>query len=174
MGIGGTLDVRIFKETKEIERHLHNREKWFGDAAVAVGETHVADRMVGGIAAFALLSDNDDFGSWVQLIGSDDTPVSAGMIIFDGHRFMVVDTDSTAAFIIQVAAGESADLAASIAAEEFTEVPYISQSNQNDSGISDIMSLRIPVGSKIWGRCACIGQDAKTINVYFGIHEYEE
>lgn len=166
------LDATIEQEVYEIEHHLHNREKWFGAAAVASGETHVADRMAGGISPFSLISGNDDFGSWVQLLGSSDTPVNMGMTKIDGHRFLVTTTDSTEVFNIQIAAGESAELAAKLAAEEFTETPFISATNNGDSGISDIMSVRTNTSDKIWGRCVCIGQTTKTINIYFGIHEY--
>jgi len=36
------------------------------------------------------------------------------------------------------------------------------------------MSKQIPVGTKVWARCICVGQDAKTINLYIGVHEYPE
>lgn len=168
-GVSNSLAYRV----EEIEKHFHNREKWFGVAASPSGETHVADRMGPGIAPFALVSGNDDFGSWVQILGSSDTPVVAGMVSFDAHRFLVTTTDSTAVFKVQVIAGESADLAALVSAETFTEAPYVSATNNADSGIGDIMSSRVLTGVKVWARCICIGQNAKTINAYFGLHEYE-
>lgn len=166
-----TID-NTYAEVVEIEKHLHNREKWFGAATVPVGETHVADRAGGGISPFELTTGNDDFGTWVQIIGSDDTPVSSGFTKMDAHRAIVVDTDSTNMFIIQIATGESADLAAKIASEAFTEFPYISASNLNDSGISDVLTIRADVGTKVWARACCIGANAKMIHVYYGIHEY--
>ena len=171
-GLLGTPNSLAYK-VHEIERHFHGREKWFGAAVTPSGETHVADRMATSNAPFALLSGNDVFGNWVQILGSSDTPASSGSVKFDGHRFVVTGTDSTAIFIVQIVSGESADIAAKLAAEEFTEAPYISATNNNDSGISDIMSSRVDVGEKIWARCRCIGQSAKTINFYFGLHEYE-
>ena len=168
-GVDNSLAYRI----AEVERHLHNREKWFGVAAAPAGETHAADRMDGVVAPFALLSGASAFGNWVQILGSTDTPVIAGSANFDGHRFMVTGTDSTLPFVVQIITGESADFAAKLAAEEFTEAPYIAASNNNDSGISDIMTRRVPVGTKVWARCACVGASAKTISLYFGIHEYE-
>lgn len=176
MAIGG-IDTPLAKNTneevKEIERHLHNREKWFGLAAVPSGETHRADRMVGGIQPFVLTAGNDDFGAWVQILGSDDTPVSDGMIKFDAHRFLIDGTDSTLPYLIQVATGESADLAAKIAAEEFTEAPYISGTNNNDSGVEEVMTIRPLVGEKIWARIVTIGANGSTLGFYFGIHEYQ-
>lgn len=169
LGVYNSLSYRV----NEIERHHHNREKWFGLATTASGEVHVADRMAGGIQPFRLTAGNDDFGAWVQLLGSSDTPVSSGSMKFDGHRFMVSATNSTNPYIIQVIHGESADFAAKLAAEEFTESPYISASNNNDSGVSDIMAVRVDSGVKVWARTACIGGNGTTIDIYFGIHEYE-
>jgi hypothetical protein len=171
-GLLGTPDSLAYR-VHEIERHLHNQEKWFGLAGVPSGETHVADRMAGGIAPFQLVAGVDDFGAWVQILGSDDTPVIAGNVKIDGHRFMVIDTNSTNPFIVQFVVGESSEIAAKIAAEEFTEAPYISATNNNDSGISDIMSRRADAGSKVWARCACIGSSGSLFDFYFGIHEYE-
>ncbi len=146
------LEKAIEHSTYETEHHVHNREKWFGAAVSASGETHVADRMVGGIDPFVITTGNDDFGSWVQVLGSSDSPVSAGMVLFDAHRFLITNSSSTDPFVIQVATGESADLAAKIAAEEFTEGPYISGTNNNDSGIEDILTIRTLVGEKVWVR----------------------
>ena len=114
------------------------------------------------------------FGQWVQILGSSDTPIEAGKTFFDAHRYMVVETDSTNQYIIQIIAGESADFATKLAAEEFTEVMFISQSNLNDSGIEEIMSIRVPIGQKIWARCACIGSNGSILDFYYGIHEYDE
>lgn len=169
LGVENSLAYRL----EEIEKHLHNREKWFGLAGTPSGETHVADRMAGGILPFQLIAGNDDFGSWVQILGSSDTPIRGSSQKFDGHRFMITDTNSTDPFIIQVVSGETFGIALKITTEEFTEVPYISATNNNDSGVGDIMSSRIDVGEKVWARCACIGSSGSTIDFYHGIHEYE-
>jgi len=160
------------QEVYEIEHHIHVHEKWLGAAAVAAGETHVADRVGPSIAAFALLSGNNAFGNWVQVLGSTDTPIEAGMTQVDAHRILVTTTDSTATFVVQFVVGESGGIGALIAAEDFTEFPYISATNNADSGISEIKSKRIATGTKVWARSICIGQNAKTVNVYVGIHEY--
>lgn len=164
----------ILEEVKEIERHLHNNEKWFGAAAVPSGETHVADRMSGGISPFQLVAGNDTFGDWVQLLGSSDTPVETGETKYDLHRFMITTTNSTRPFNIQIVSGESADIAAKISAEDFTEFPYIAPTNNNDSGISDVIDKRDNAGEKLWARCVDIGGNGTNINFYIGLHEYPE
>lgn len=174
--VGNKTDTSIgdslMGHLKEVENHLHNFEKWFGLAGTPAGETHRADRMDGVISPFALLSGSSDFGNWVQVLGSDDTPVQAGKVKFDFHRTIVIDTDSTAPFIIQIIAGESTGFAAKLAAEDFGEFPYVASSNNNDSGISELIDERYDSGEKVWFRAACVGQNAKTINLYIGIHEY--
>ncbi|KKL83116.1 hypothetical protein LCGC14_1977960 [marine sediment metagenome] len=164
--------VIIEQETYETETHVHNHEKWFGAAAVANGEIHVADRLGPGISPFALLSGNDDWGDWVQILGSDDTPIRTGMTLYDAHRFMVTTTNSTSPFNIQFVEGESADIAAKIAAEDMGETPYISSTNNADSGVADLVFEREATGTKLWARSICIGMTAKTLNLYLGIHEY--
>jgi hypothetical protein len=163
----------VLEEVIEIEEHLHNYEKWFGAANVPVGETHVADRMAGGVSPFQLIAGNDTFGQWVQVLGSADTPVQAGKIKFDLHRLMVTSTNSTSPFNIQIITGESSGINAKLAIEDFDEVPYISATNNNDSGISDIIDKRVDAGTKVWMRTCCIGQDGPNINFYIGLHEYE-
>lgn len=170
-GLTGTEDSLAYK-VEEIEKHLHNREKWFGAAAIASGETHVADRMDGTIVPFRLTAGDSAFGSWVQVLGSSDTPVAVGMAKFDAHRFMVTATNSTNEFIIQIISGESADIAANLTAEAYTEVPYISATNNADSGISEVMTSRVLAGTKVWARCACVGANGTTLDLNFGIHEY--
>lgn len=178
IGNGSSIesDIQTIKEEViEVEEHLHNYEKWLGAAATPSGETHVADRMGGATSAFSLTSGNSDFNaSWTQILGSSDTPIQSGKTKFDMHRILVTETDSTAPFIIQIVSGESSEIAAKIAAEDFDEVPFVSATNLNDSGISEVIDKRIDSGEKIWMRCACIGENAKTIGFYIGLHEYDE
>ncbi len=169
-----SIAKQAVQEARILEKHFHTYEKWFGVAAVPVGETHVADRLGPAISAFALLSGNDAYGNWIQVLGSSDSPIEAGKTKLDAHRIMVTTTNSTAPFVVQFAVGEFADLAALIAAENMTEFPYISATNNADSGISEIKSKRILAGTKVWARTICIGQNAKTMNLYVGTHEYDD
>ena len=135
-------------------------------------ENHVADRMDGVITALTLTAGNETFGSWLQVLGSDDTPVTTGSVKFDLHRIIVTDTNDTDIFIIQIVTGESAGIAAKLLAEDFDEFPYISATNNNDSGISEIIDKRCDVGEKVWMRCANVGGNGTTLEFYLGIHEY--
>ncbi len=172
LGLLGTHNSTAYR-IAEVERHFHGREKWFGLASSPNDEIHRADRMNGTKNPFRLTAGNSTFGAWVQVLGSGDTPVKTAMAYFDFHRILITNTDSTAPFIIQAIAGESADFAAKIAAEEFTEFAFKSATNSDDSGITEFMTSRVAAGTKIWMRCANIGNNGKVLDLYFGLHEYE-
>lgn len=169
-GVNNSLAYRV----NEIERHFHNRDVWFGVATTPSGETHVADIIGGGIQSFRLTSGNDDFGSWVQVIGSSDTPTFGGSAAyFDSDRFIVTGAQSTNEYVIQIATGESAGLAAKITAGQYSTAMHISSSFFNDSGVGDYRTIRVATGEKVWARACCIGANAQTIDFYVAIHEYE-
>ena len=168
LGVNNSLAYKVH----EIEKHFHSHGIWFGLAGTPDAELHRADLMDGVILPFDLLSGASDFGNWTQILGSDDTPVKAGYAKFDLHLFLVTNTDSTTPFIMQIIKGESADFAAKIAAKDYSTVPYVSVSNNNDSGISFIQQTRVNTGQKLWVRVANIGATGKTLSAYFGLHEY--
>lgn len=157
-----------------IDQRLTGEEKWFGLAGTPVGETHRADRMVGGVAPFALLSGNNDFGNWVQIMGSADTPILANSTLFAINRYCVSGADSTLPFITQLVFGESADIAAKLIAEEFTEFPFSSQAVGFTiiTNMFSVLTTRSVIGTKVWARTCCIGDVAKTLSFYVGMQEF--
>ena len=86
-GLAGTRNSLAYR-IHEIERHLHSWERWFAAAAVAVGETHVADRINDSQTPFRLDGGNDTWGSWVQILGSTDLPVIVGRAKYDIHKLV--------------------------------------------------------------------------------------
>jgi hypothetical protein len=150
-----------------------NNEKWYGLATTPNAELHVADRMADEIQPFALLTGSKTFGNWVQILGSSDTPLVVGKVKFNINKILVTTTDSTTAFIVQIITGETADIAAKIATENFFEFPYIAATNANDGGITEIEIPQITSGKKVWARACCLNESAKTINFYFSLKEYE-
>ena len=173
IGIPNQAEAReILAEVTEIEVHLHSNERWFEKAAAPSGEVHVADRIgtVGGNGAFILDAGNNTWGGWIQLLGSSDTPSDAEKTIFDGHRIEISAAERNSVYYVQIAAGESG--AAALASNDVTEFVIKPLSNQIDAGPIMVQSERVPVGTKIWARCMCPGQDTGTINLFPGIHEY--
>jgi hypothetical protein len=155
---------------EEVENHIHNYEIAFGLASDATPETHVAKEM--GDVAFDVVSGNDDWGAWVQILGSEDTPFRVGKTKYDLHHFHVVDANDASMFRIQIGFGESG--AAALASLDITEQCYMREAANNTAVQTQIISKRQDVGTKAWIRVWCVGANAKTLSLAFGIHEYDE
>jgi hypothetical protein len=168
-GLGGVVNSLAYK-VAEIERHLHSGARWFEAATTPDGETHTADRIGSGSGAFQMDAGNDTWGSWIQVLGSTDTPADTGKVYFDPHQFIVEDSERSAVYFIQITRGESG--AAGLAAGTYSEFVY-SATVQKDTAIIPVQTGRAPAGSKLWARCMCPGQDTATLDFYIGIHEYE-
>ena len=166
LGTANSLAYRIH----ELERHFHSGARWFEAATVPAGETHIADSIGDGAGAFRTDAGNDDWGAWVQILGSSDTPVKTGMVKFDPHQFIIENSERAFTHFIQVTRGASG--AAGFAAGTYTEFIY-SATVQKDTSIIKMQSGRAPVESKLWARCKCPGQNTGWLDFYFGIHEYE-
>lgn len=170
-GLTGTHDSLAYR-VHEIERHLHSSASWFEVAATPSGETHVADRIGSGSGPFTLDAGNDTWGSWVQVLGSSDTPARTGQVYFDPHEMVITYTEKAATYFIQFSRGDTG--AAGLAAGTYTEVVYESDSvGAKAAGITSIQTGRAPAGSKIWMRCMSPDQDTAQIKLYIGIHEYQ-
>jgi hypothetical protein len=169
-GLVGTSNSLAYR-VHEIERHFHSYEVWFERAAVPVGETHVADRQGDGIGDFVADAGNNDWGEWIQILGSEDTPVRSGSVRFDLSLFEVSSTERSGTYFFQVAFGASG--AAALAAGTYTETRFTPASNLLDTGAFAIRSRTIPTGTKVWVRVKVRGQDTGTCDFGFGLHEYE-
>ena len=168
-GLTGTVNSLAYR-VGEIERHLHSGARWFGAAVVPNGEIHVADRLGVGVISFVMDAGNNNWGNWLQVLGSSDTPAEPGKAYFDPHQFIVEDTERASTYFIQITRGTSGD--AGLAAGAYSEFVY-SASVQKEVGIIPVQTGRAPVGSKLWARCLCPGQNTGTISFFIGIHEYE-
>ena len=169
-GLAGTSNSLAYR-VHEIEKHLHSAGSWFEAAGTPSGETHVADRIgtVGGGGAFQLDAGNLTWGSWVQILGSTDTPARTSQLYFDPHEILIESTERTATYYIQFTRGDSG--AAGLAAGTYTELVVGADTNRF-KGITRVQTGRSPVGAKLWARTMCPGQNTATINFYIGIHEY--
>ena len=166
-GVNNSLAYRVH----EIERHLHSYERWMELAGTPATETHRADAAGTGAGVFQIDAGNVTWGSWLQILGSSDTPVITGSTKFDLHRLVVTATELNEIYVIQIAFGASG--AAALSAGAYTESVFNPVSNQVDSGPVDIQSRRIAAGTKAWARCICPGQDTATLDFMIGLHEYE-
>lgn len=63
-GLLGVEDSLAYK-VSEIDRHLHNRERWFSAAITPNGTIHSADRIGAGVLPIRFTSGNNTWGAWV-------------------------------------------------------------------------------------------------------------
>ena len=141
-------------------------------AAAANGEIHVADRVGNtGTGAFTLTSGNNTWGAWTQILGSSDTPVIAGGVKYDLHRVLVLVANSVAPYFIQLAFGATGNDA--VAANTCSTIVINPASNTDKTEAEPFMTRRQAAGTKAWARCWCVGNNAKTLTLMFGLHEYE-
>jgi len=173
MPIFKSLEPKIEQEAYEIEHHHHGYEKWFGLAGTP-SATHKADRITLKPNPFQCDAGNDTWGSWVQILGSADTPVISTNNYFDLHRLLIAGWEvNNQDYFIQIATGASASLAGLLTAETFTEVGIITAGALSQVGPVAIMKKRVAKGSEVWARIWADGQNTATLDFYFGLHEYE-
>jgi hypothetical protein len=168
LGTSNSLAYRI----GEVERHLHHWERWLQLAGTPT-DTHKAVGLgdADGAGPFIMDAGNDDWGAWVQILGADDTPIIVGSVKMDPHLILVTNTERNATYFLQIGFGATG--AAALSAGTYTETVFQPVSNQIDSGPVTINSRRVAVGSLMWCRVMCPGQDTATLSAYFGGHEYE-
>lgn len=160
--------------TAEVEEHLHSQEWWFGISTDQSGDNWAADRLV----PFQAISGNGDYGGdandEAKVIGADDTPVGAGMTLFDMHRILIDAVSQGTVYKLRVVWGDGT-MSEAILAGQYSESQFLfdSVNPQLSAGIPvDIRLPRLDVGTKVWVQCKNATDNA-TIDFYVGLHEYE-
>ena len=105
---------------RKVERQ-ELREIWLGAAAAPNGEVHVAD--TDSMEAFIADAGNDTWGSWLQIVGSSDTPIEAGRVLFGACRLLVSGVER-ANTETRVQVGFGATGAAALTAGTYTELVF--------------------------------------------------
>ena len=168
-GLGGVSNSLAYR-VAEIERHLHSGGRWFGAATVANLPTHAADRIGVGVGAFRIDAGDNDWGTWVQIVGSTDTPVSVGKVYFDPHEIIIEDVERASTYFVQIGRGATGD--AALTAGTYTELVYAA-TNTKSAAVVTAQTGRAPAGSLLWARCVVPGVDTGWMDFYIGLHEYE-
>lgn len=164
-GLAGTSDSTAYR-IHETERHLHSYSRAYETASAPNGEVHVADSIGSGSGAFQIDAGNDDWGSWVQCVGSGDTSQ-----MFDFHRISVEAVEREATYFLQFAFGASG--AAAITASTYSDFIYIPETNKKEPAPITIQTRRQVAGTKAWARTKCPGQNTATFDFYHEMHFYE-
>lgn len=162
----------IEAEIEEVEHHLHNWERWFGLSGSPSGETHRAQRIGITTTPFQVDAGNNTWSSWLQILGSSDTPADTGKLFFDLHRLMIVAVENANnVHFIQIGLGSSG--AAALSAGTYSELVFQPQSVQGQQTILDVLVDRVAVTTKTWLRLWVVGQNTSTMDFFFGLHEYD-
>lgn len=170
-GLSGVEDSLAY-EVNEIEKHHHNWERFMAKAATPAGETHVADNIIDNQVAFQANGGNNTWGAWIQVLGSDDTPVITAMAKYDLHRILVVSHQrNNNLYLMQIALGASG--AAALAAGTYTDIPILTGGGNTEVGPVEVMVIRKDAGTKAWVRVFAVGQNLGTMDFLIGLHEYE-
>lgn len=152
-------------------RALNHYERWFGLATVPSGETHRADRLGVGVNPFVIDAGDNDWGAWVQVIGSADTPFVAGLARYNVNSISVTALERDAVYFIQLAFGATA--ADALTANTYTETAFKPSSNTTVEFSYQVRARRQAAGTKAWARCLCPGQNTATASFYLSVIEYE-
>ena len=166
-GVNNSLAYRVH----EIERHLHSHETWFETAAIQDPGLHEADRLGDGGGAFQVTSGNTVWGEWLQILGTTDTPHLGSSPKFDFNTFFIEDVQKAGTFFIQFGFGATG--AAALEAGNITETAYVGTIGAGNPLPIHIQSRRITAGTKAWVRIKTPLVNVSTMDIYFGLHEYE-
>lgn len=170
-GLSGSDDSLSYA-IGETDRHVHHYSRTFGAAAAPSGETHVADEITSDPAPFVVDAGNDTWGTWVQLLGSSDTPSISGSEKFDPHLINIVSAENAnVIYLIQLAAGASG--AAALTAGTYSDKVFIPQSANGRPAPVPIGIKRQDTGTKVWMRTLARGTNTSELGIYIEIHEYE-
>ena len=155
----------------KIDGHIHAYEHWLGLAAAPSGETHRADHET--FTTFQLDAANDDFGAFVQILGSADTPHVAGNNFFDVHELFIDTVERfNANHMLQVAFGPTT--ATAVANNTLLEIIFRPTGATSQEVALESIGKRHQAGTKVWARVWADGQNTGTVDLLVGITESVE
>jgi hypothetical protein len=170
LGLRGTVNSVAYR-VHGIECATLCWERWMEKASAPNGEIHVADRGGAGAGDFQIDAGNDDWGPWLQILGSSDTPVDTGQVRYGLDWIGVSSAERNSIYYAQFAFGTSG--ATALANGAYTETKYIPDSNLVDSAPVHIQHPPVAAGTKAWARCICPGQNTATLDFSFSLREWE-
>ena len=173
LGLLGTNNSLAYR-VHEIEKHFHNDEDWFGKVAVPSAADASDDLTDGPLDPWQIdagAGAGGSWGSWVQILGTGDTPNRANMVKFDMHKILIVDSETAEVdYFIQI--GCDASGADALTNGNYTTIAYQTPTAKSGHGSVSFIQARVTAGTKCWARGMAIGQDTCTLDFYFGLHEY--
>ena len=157
----------VYTDVVEILGESNASEFWFGSDPSPIGEASIATQS--SMTAFQINAGNDDYGDWVQIIGSDDTPIMSNTDDFHVHDYIVTDWQrNNKLHKIQVSFSDTGD--GGIAVGAYTESLWYSPAVTGISTPVEIGSSKFANGTKVWARVWIDGQVSGTFDFLFGLH----
>ena len=175
-GLSGATNSLAYK-VHEIEKHFHNKSRWFGISADQSGVNPWATSVstAGMPTVFLATSGNATYGAdasdEAQVWGLYDTMGTDTKL--DIHEIFVTAASQTSIFYLRVVYG-SGTMAAAITAGQYSEFPVIANAavGGSISIIIPILMPRITIGTdKIWVQAKNTTDNA-TISFLIGGHSY--
>lgn len=155
-------------EVEEIDGHIHNVTRTWG-ATGAPTETNAIAATV--TVPFVAASGNDTWGIAIPICGTGDMPVHTGATEFDPHEIFVVDTDHATTYRMRFIYGTGTS-AAAIAAEQWSELPFITATGPFSSGTDEEHRMPVlTVGTKLWAQVWNV-TNLSNVDFYWSAHGY--
>ena len=187
-GLSGTSNSLAYR-VHEIEKHLHNREYWFGQAATPVQGVTAGTKGVGVPFVTSSVATGDGFGAWLPVLGNTDTPSvsGSGNVKMDMHRMVVTDVDAgdKLPHFIQfgwsdlAATSSDADAGADALANGDTSGFITVPEKDGKSAPINVMMPRIAIGSRVLMRYKVHARNTpwalvagSDLHFFIGLHEY--
>ena len=168
-GVPNSLAYRV----EELERHFHNRERWWGAVAVPDETNAIAATVT---VPFVAASGDNTWGTAIPISGTADDPTPGdGDVKFDCHRILVTDLDDDTSpwrFRIIWGTGTSAEAITAVQWTEIMEITNAVPGNRAGGSPVDVMMRRVNVGVKLWAQ-AWNDTNLEELSFFWGAHGYE-
>jgi len=168
MGVGKNGRSLVDATSRETEHHFHTRGtgvKFFGDNAGTPTQDFSTP--------FTLTCGNDDFGTEVLMLDAGTTPVDSGMTNYDPGIMTVTQANSVGIWFVKFYCGSSTFGASDVLTTSMLVIDSVAGFRPGNE--VEIYAHRCTCGTdKIWATAKLAGGNAKTLDLYLGIHEYLE
>lgn len=158
---------------QKIDEESHTPKDTLGLSSSASFPTTAADADT--MTPYVLTSGDDDWGPWLLLIGSDDTPLRTGKDTFDINDLLVQTVSTAATGRIQIG-WDLTTTTVILANETYTSVMFNPEGIGNNIGVGhiDIDTEDINAGTLVWGRLWVDGENGATASIFIEIHEFDK
>ncbi len=165
---------KALAEALEVERHFHAHERLIAKHQAPTG-TVKADTSATAFYTWDFTAAGDStFGTALQILGSDDTPIIAGMTKYDFGKVMITVVNSNTLYKMRIYCGATVGVAE--ATGEITDIWFRGDDTNPQQAHPVEIELKMKrhdAGSLIWVAIAN-ATGAQTASAVFAIHEYPE